>query len=75
MQGTTRNVVFVMIAVGILVAGAATGKANPTSGSAAEEPVAAHGQSPEYSSQSFNYYPAQYTLNAPDGTREHIQAF
>ncbi len=68
MQGTTRNVVFVMIAVGILVAGAATGKANPTSGSAVEEPVAAP-------SQSFKYYPAQYTLNAPDGPREHIQAF
>ena len=75
MRVTSRNFIFVMIAVGILVAGAATGQSNRQSASAAEEPAAAHSQSPEYSSQSFNYYPAQYTLNAPDGTMEHIQAF
>lgn len=68
MQITTRNFVFVMVAMAGLGAGAATGKANFQSIAAVPAPVAA-------ASQNFEYFPAQYTLNAPHQMNEHIQAF
>ena len=69
MQISTQNFVFVMIAMAGLGASAATGMAvNAQSASEGPAPIAS-------TTDSFLYFPAQYTLNASNEASEHIQAF
>ena len=68
MQLTARNFVFVLIVMSGFGAGVSLGKANFGSATA-ERPI------PVIAEQTFDYFPAQYTLNAPNQVNEHIQAF
>lgn len=65
---TKHYFLLVMIAAAGLAASITFGSADTESGTSQETVIAP-------SAESFVYFPAQYTLNAPNQVNEHIQAF
>jgi len=68
MKVTTRNFLLAMAAPAFVAASAGLSTAHTQS--SAKQVAAAPA-----SAESFVYFPAQYTLNAPNHVSEHIQAF
>ena len=68
MDLTSRYFVIVMVAAAGIIAGSALSNADSQS-AAAQDSIAITG------AESFVYFPAQFTLDAPATSGEHIQAF